>query len=72
MPKINDRMISLVKQMKEAYGLYKADFKSRLSFLMRVEIKKLVDEKLTELDLGAMDGDDELNEPISQIEALKA
>ena len=46
MPKIKEKMNFLVKNMKEAFGLYKADFKSRLGILMREEIKRLVDEKI--------------------------
>ena len=57
MPKINERLIFLVTNMKEAFGLYKADFKTRLGIMMRVEIKKLVDAKVSELGLGGKEQD---------------
>ena len=56
-PKVLEKMNYLVKNMKEAFSLYKTDFKGRLGFLMREEIKRLVDEKISQLDLGGKDGD---------------
>ena len=70
MPKINERLFFLVTNMKEAFGLYKADFKTRLGIMMRVEIKKLVDAKVSELGLGGKEQDFEeyeLNESITEI-----
>ena len=65
MPKIQEKMNYLVHNMKQSFGLYKADFKGRLGILLREEIKKLVDSKINQLDLGGKDGDDELEMPIS-------
>ena len=72
LPKIKEKMAFLVKNMKEAFSLYKTDFKGRLGFLMREEIKRLVDEKITQLDLGGKDGEEVFEQPISQIEQMQA
>ena len=65
-------MAVLVKTMKDAFSLYKTGFKDQLGTFMRKEIKRLVDDKITQLDLAGKDGDEVFEKPISQIEQMQA